>query len=378
MYSSQAKLLPLDVPPEHAGEEVGLEQKLPHIGFYKLEVLQAPNNDEGTEDPTKSADVDTKDVLSNHNETPPGYLDKAEDEMIQNDASPDYLDKAEEKTPVDSEDQNLNHEDQNLNYLDQTSQKSPQQCHRHRILSCLCKECVENLQNRYEEEQKPTIGDDQKIDEFLSCEDSVSINSRSGSEKSNRSRSGSEKSRRTNSSEEEHTANKFQDAQITLPYPDSSPPPECITRLSNAGLYEPNEDLAVKASKDEDQISQKVNAAFFVQHPDEKPSQQKKVQLELAEKVDVEKGEAETEPLIRTLRRAASEEPLDPRICQCNRGCLKIVGSFVASMIVFPAFLSAAYAWLPFDAPVMPDIPTRLVYTLRCASFASFPIVLGK
>ncbi|CAI9531810.1 unnamed protein product [Staurois parvus] len=45
-------------------------------------------------------------------------------------------------------------------------------------------------------------------------------------------------------------------------------------------------------------------------------------------------------------------------------------------MIVFPAFLYAAYAWLPFDAPLMPDIPTRLVYTLRCASFASFPIVL--
>ncbi|KAM5129518.1 transmembrane protein 79 [Mantella aurantiaca] len=375
MDKGQPMLIQLDFSQEttdNTGADVGLQEtpeqkkkKLHSVGFYELEVQQAPNYDEAKEatNGPKSEDTESKDVFSNK-DSDPGYLDKAEEKVIENDAPPDYFDKAEGKTPH-------NHEDQSLNYFDQTSLQSPQQSHRHRVLSCPCKECIENLQNRCEEFQKATIFDEQKNDEFLPCEDSASVNS-------NRSRSGSEESRHTNSSEEDRMGNKFEDAQVTLPYPDSSRPPECITRLSNAGLYEPNEVLPVKGGKDEeDKISQVVSAAFFVQHPEERPAQQKTVQLELVEKVDVEKGEAECEPLLRTIRRAADEDPPDPMICQCNRGCLKIVGSFVAAMIVFPAFLYAAYAWLPFDAPLMSDIPTRLVYTLRCASFASFPIVLG-
>lgn len=371
MATGQQKVLQLDPSPEktdHTGTDVGLqetpEKKLSSVGFYELEVPQASNNNEATEDTKRmgSADVETKEVLSDEKDSDSGYLDKAEEKTIQNDASPDYLDKAEEKTAH-------NIEDQSLDYFDQTSPRSSEHTHRHGILSCLCKECVENLQNKYEEVKETTNTDEQMNDEFLPCEDSASI-------KSNRSKKGSEKSRHTNSSlEEECMDNWFKDAQVTLPYPDSSQPPECITRLSNAGLYEPNENLGVKSSKaEEDKLSQVVSAAFFVQHLDEKPAQEKKVQMEM---VDIEKGETECEPLIRTIRRTVDGEPPDPRICQCNRGCLKIVGSFVTSMIVFPAFLYAAYTWLPFDAPLMQDIPTRLVYTLRCASFASFPIVLG-
>ncbi|XP_040189690.1 transmembrane protein 79 [Rana temporaria] len=367
MATGQPKVLQLDPSPEkthHTGTEVGLqetpEKKLSSVGFYELEVPHASKKNEATEETksTGSADVETKEVLSEEKD----YLDKAEEKTTQSDASPEYLDKAEEKTTLDIE-------DQSLDYFDQTAPRSSGLNHRHGILSCLCKECVENLQNKREEVKKTTDTDKEINDEFLPCEDSASI-------KSNRSNRDSEKSRHTNSySEEECTGNRLEDAQVTLPYPEKYPPPECITRLSNAGLYEPNEDLGVRSSKaEEDKQSQVVSAAFFVQHPDEKPSQQKKVQLEM---VDIEKGETESEPLIRTIRRTVDEEPPDPRICQCNRGCLKIVGSFVTSMIVFPAFLYAAYAWLPFDAPLMPDIPTRLVYTLRCASFASFPIVLG-
>ncbi|NXH18440.1 TMM79 protein, partial [Bucco capensis] len=42
-----------------------------------------------------------------------------------------------------------------------------------------------------------------------------------------------------------------------------------------------------------------------------------------------------------------------------------------------PCLLYGAYAFLPFDAPLLPALGARLVYTLRCAAFATFPIVLG-
>nr|DBA13920.1 TPA: hypothetical protein GDO54_004944 [Pyxicephalus adspersus] len=367
MDTGQKHLIQLDSSQD--GAKVGLlatseqKKKLSSVGFYELDVLQTPKNNDTTED-TKSVDVDNKDNLSDRKDTDSGYMDKVEEKVTKNDTTPDYLDKAEENSH--------NHEDQSLNYFDQNLPNSSQHCTIHKGICCPCKECVENFKNKCEEVQNPTNDDDPKNDEFLPCDDRASVNS-------NRSRSDSEKSRHSKSSEEECMGNRYHDTQVTLPYPDNTRPPECITRLSNAGLYEPNEELAVKGNKEEeDKLSQVVSTAFFVQHPEEIPTQQKKVQLELVEKVDIEKGDAECEPLIRSIRRTAHEEPLDPRICQCNRGCLKIVGSFVTSMIIFPAFLYGAYAWLPFDAPLMPDIPTRLVYTLRCASFASFPIVLGK
>ncbi|XP_016077119.1 PREDICTED: transmembrane protein 79 [Miniopterus natalensis] len=56
---------------------------------------------------------------------------------------------------------------------------------------------------------------------------------------------------------------------------------------------------------------------------------------------------------------------------------LKAVASVGAALILFPCLLYGAYTFLPFDAPQLPTMSSRLVYTLRCGVFATFPIVLG-
>lgn len=53
------------------------------------------------------------------------------------------------------------------------------------------------------------------------------------------------------------------------------------------------------------------------------------------------------------------------------------MASVGAAFILFPCLLYGAYAFLPFDAPRLPTMSSRLVYTLRCGVFATFPIVLG-
>ncbi|XP_028609159.1 transmembrane protein 79 [Grammomys surdaster] len=60
-----------------------------------------------------------------------------------------------------------------------------------------------------------------------------------------------------------------------------------------------------------------------------------------------------------------------------GREALRAVASVVAALIFFPCLLYGAYAFLPFDAPRLPTMSSRLVYTLRCGVFATFPIVLG-
>ncbi|XP_010179975.1 PREDICTED: transmembrane protein 79-like, partial [Mesitornis unicolor] len=66
--------------------------------------------------------------------------------------------------------------------------------------------------------------------------------------------------------------------------------------------------------------------------------------------------------------------------CPCARDCgsanLKAVASLVGALLLCPCFLYGAYVFLPFDAPLLPTISARLIYTLRCAAFATFPIVL--
>ncbi|KAM9241524.1 transmembrane protein 79 [Dugong dugon] len=64
------------------------------------------------------------------------------------------------------------------------------------------------------------------------------------------------------------------------------------------------------------------------------------------------------------------------------RGCggrerLRAMASVGAALILFPCLLYGAYAFLPFDAPRLPTMSSRLIYTLRCGVFATFPIVLG-
>lgn len=60
-----------------------------------------------------------------------------------------------------------------------------------------------------------------------------------------------------------------------------------------------------------------------------------------------------------------------------GREGLRAVASVGAALVLFPCLLYGAYAFLPFDAPRLPTLSSRLVYTLRCGVFATFPIVLG-
>ncbi|XP_070622192.1 transmembrane protein 79 [Erythrolamprus reginae] len=61
----------------------------------------------------------------------------------------------------------------------------------------------------------------------------------------------------------------------------------------------------------------------------------------------------------------------------CNSPNLKAVASMSTALIVFPGLIYSAYVFLPFDVPVMESMSARLVYTLRCGVFATFPIILG-
>ncbi|XP_064416643.1 transmembrane protein 79 [Latimeria chalumnae] len=61
----------------------------------------------------------------------------------------------------------------------------------------------------------------------------------------------------------------------------------------------------------------------------------------------------------------------------CTGGGLKWIASLMGALIIFPCFLYGAYVFLPFDAPLMTDMGNRLVYTLRCGVFGTFPIVIG-
>ncbi|XP_009984032.1 PREDICTED: transmembrane protein 79, partial [Tauraco erythrolophus] len=51
--------------------------------------------------------------------------------------------------------------------------------------------------------------------------------------------------------------------------------------------------------------------------------------------------------------------------------------SVTGALVFCPCLIYGAYVFLPFDAPLLPTVSARLVYTLRCAAFATFPIVLG-
>ncbi|XP_073495388.1 transmembrane protein 79 [Phyllobates terribilis] len=309
------------------------EKKVRNVGFYELDVLKNASEDGDTTDHTKS------EVTEDEEKKDPE--DKGDGDDVQDNRPQENIDPP-------------------TNYLDKTLPSSPKNCRKQSNPTCLCKECVENYMNMCENGTELALDDEENED--VASDDEKSL------------RSGSETSRRTNSSEDDFVGTKYEDAQVTLPYPDDKRAPECIARLSNAGLYDPSEDLKGKPEDDNSQVV--IRAAFFVEHPPFE-EQKKNVHMDLCENVDVEKGDPESEPLIRLTRRSVEREPELPGLCLCHLACLKVVGSFVFSMVMFPALLYAAYAWLPFDAPLIPDVPSRLVYTLRCSAFASFPIVLG-
>ncbi|XP_044532732.1 transmembrane protein 79 [Gracilinanus agilis] len=87
---------------------------------------------------------------------------------------------------------------------------------------------------------------------------------------------------------------------------------------------------------------------------------------------------ARSDPPERKWAEAAVAPPAHCRSCGgCGREGLRAVASFGAALIFFPCLLYGAYAFLPFDAPRLPTMSSRLVYTLRCGVFATFPIILG-
>ncbi|KAM6106541.1 transmembrane protein 79 [Pterocles gutturalis] len=76
-----------------------------------------------------------------------------------------------------------------------------------------------------------------------------------------------------------------------------------------------------------------------------------------------------------------AKPPTEGPRCLCARDCgpgnLKAVASVAGALLFCPCLVYGAYVFLPFDAPLLPTISARLVYTLRCAAFATFPIILG-
>uniref|UniRef100_A0A2K6L141 Transmembrane protein 79 n=1 Tax=Rhinopithecus bieti TaxID=61621 RepID=A0A2K6L141_RHIBE len=84
-------------------------------------------------------------------------------------------------------------------------------------------------------------------------------------------------------------------------------------------------------------------------------------------------------------RRATQPDPTERKWAEAvvrppgrsYREWLRAVASVGAALILFPCLLYGAYAFLPFDVPRLPTMSSRLIYTLRCGVFATFPIVLG-
>ncbi|XP_077598979.1 uncharacterized protein tmem79a [Stigmatopora nigra] len=121
-----------------------------------------------------------------------------------------------------------------------------------------------------------------------------------------------------------------------------------------------------------------------------------------------EKGAAVVTPRVKILRRASSEVApqesrmdvevdvdrddyketphFDPELNQSKEKIywsdvcsekLKLALWTAAAALIFPFLVWGGYALLPFDSPLMGGAPDRVVYTLRCAVFASVPIMLG-
>ncbi|KAB5515553.1 hypothetical protein PHYPO_G00249190 [Pangasianodon hypophthalmus] len=63
--------------------------------------------------------------------------------------------------------------------------------------------------------------------------------------------------------------------------------------------------------------------------------------------------------------------------CVC---CGEMMSSFaflLAGVVMFPLLVWGGHDLLPLELPAVRSAPSRLVYTLRCALFATFPIILG-
>lgn len=56
----------------------------------------------------------------------------------------------------------------------------------------------------------------------------------------------------------------------------------------------------------------------------------------------------------------------------------KLALATVSGGLLFPLLVWGGYALLPFDSPLLETTPVRVLYTLRCAFFATIPIMLGR
>ncbi|XP_077446350.1 transmembrane protein 79 [Stigmatopora argus] len=119
-----------------------------------------------------------------------------------------------------------------------------------------------------------------------------------------------------------------------------------------------------------------------------------------------EKGAAVVTPRVKILRRASSAPqesrldvevdvdrddfketlPFDPELNESKEKIywsdvcsdkLKLALWTAAAALIFPFLVWGGYALLPFDSPLIGGAPHRVVYALRCAVFASVPIMLG-
>lgn len=61
----------------------------------------------------------------------------------------------------------------------------------------------------------------------------------------------------------------------------------------------------------------------------------------------------------------------------CSYSSLKATASLAGALLIAPLLLYGGFVFLPFDAPILSGAPSAVIYTLRCAAFATVPIVLG-
>ncbi|MCJ8750136.1 hypothetical protein PDJAM_G00259050 [Pangasius djambal] len=65
------------------------------------------------------------------------------------------------------------------------------------------------------------------------------------------------------------------------------------------------------------------------------------------------------------------------RRCVCCGEMMSSIVFLLAGVVMFPLLVWGGHDLLPLELPVVRSAPSRLVYTLRCALFATFPIILG-
>ncbi|XP_072686054.1 transmembrane protein 79 [Canis lupus baileyi] len=172
--------------------------------------------------------------------------------------------------------------------------------------------------------------------------------------------------------------------QPSAPFPD---PPGWRDIEPEPLRSEPPTKLEELCEDDANLLPEKVARAFVpidLQCIERRPQEDSAVHCEAGEgecrRACLSSRAAQPEPRERKWAEAVVKPP--GRSCRGCRGCggregLRAVASMGAALVLFPCLLYGAYTFLPFDAPRLPTMSSRLIYTLRCGVFATFPIILG-